>query len=76
MKIQGQKTNLITFFVEAHNNVTKHVNKIKVNGKLLPPKKLWTVEEARAKYFCMDTCVTDIRKWENYRFMGGYTKTS
>ena len=57
------KTNFIRFFVDAHNNVTRHVNKIKVDGKLLPPKKLWTVEEAKKRYSCVDTCIKDPRVW-------------
>ena len=57
------KTNFIKFFVEAHNNVTHHINTVKVNGKLLPPKKLWTVEDAKNKYPCMDTCISDPRIW-------------
>jgi len=57
------KDNFIRFFVEAHNNVTRHVNKIMVNGKQLPPKKLWTLEDAKKKYFCADTCVHDPRVW-------------
>ena len=58
------KANFFKFFVDAHNNVTEHVNTIKINGKLLPPKKLWTVEEAREKYFCKDITVKDPRLWE------------
>ena len=59
------KENFIKFFVEAHNNVTSHVNKVKVDGKLLPPKKLWTVKEAKEKYSCIDTCIKDKRVWSN-----------
>ena len=59
------KENFIRFFVEAHNNVTQHVNKIKVDGKLRPPKKMWTYEEAEKKYSCMDTCIKDPRVWPN-----------
>ena len=59
------KKNFISFFVDAHNNVTNHVNKIKVNGKLLPPKKLWTVAEAEKEYSCMDSCIKDPRVWSN-----------
>ena len=57
------KDNFIRFFVEAHNNVTRHVNKIRVNGQQLPPKKLWTLEDAKKKYFCADTCIRDPRVW-------------
>ena len=59
------KDNFIRFFVEAHNNVTNHVNKIKVDGKLMPPKKLWTVDEAKEKYSCLDACVKDTRVWSS-----------
>ena len=58
------KTNFIRFFVDAYNNIIYHINRIKVRGKLLPPRRFLTVAGVKAKYTCIDTCVTDPRHWD------------
>ena len=55
------KDGLIKFFVDAHNNVTMHINALKKG----PPKKLWTVEEAKIKYSCDRACIHNKAKWED-----------
>ena len=62
------KDGFIGFLVDAHNNVTKNVNKIVVDpssGPQPPPKKLWTLQEAKDTYSCVDTCIKDPRVWSN-----------
>lgn len=44
------KTSFIKLFVDAHNHVSKHVNQVPTYGESFPPKKLWSVAEAKAKY--------------------------
>lgn len=55
--ITKSKDNLITFFVEAHNNVTKRTNKT---------ARLWTPEEAKEYYNFGYRCVNpNIVPWED-----------
>ncbi len=43
----SNQANLVKFFVEAHNNVSKHTN---------PEREPWTVEDANKKYNSQDAC--------------------
>lgn len=55
-EITKNKSTLVTFFTEAHNNVTKHTN---------PYAKLWTPKETLDYYSYGHTCVSpNITPWE------------
>ena len=57
------KADLIKFFVEAQNNVTRHINQVHQKGRSWPARPLLTVAEAKAKYSCSKGCVRDPRIW-------------
>ena len=61
--ITSSRIELIKFFVEAHNNVTRHTNRT---------AKLWTVEDAEKYYKYGYRCVPDsIVPWETAALMRG-----
>ena len=54
-KVCKNKTSLVTFLVNAHNRVSKHLN---------PKKKLWTVKEANKAYSKERVCLGNKPIWK------------